>query len=228
MCGRYTITSPEEAIREVFGVVWPEDFAPRYNVAPTQTVPIVRRPREAPEGGGREGALVRWGLIPFWAKEAAIGNRLINARADSVAARPAFRDSFAKRRCLVVADGFFEWQKTGGRKQPYWIRLKSRRPFAFAGLWSSWRDSQGERVESCTIITTDANDLCRPIHPRMPVILPPADHDRWLDPDPGDTGLLRPFEAEPMEAVAISPRVNKPENDDAQVLAPVERQGSLL
>jgi putative SOS response-associated peptidase YedK len=227
MCGRYTITSPSEAIREIFGVSWPEDLAPRYNVAPTQDVPIVRRPRDGAPGA-REAATVRWGLIPFWAKEAAIGNRLINARADGVATKPAFRDSFAKRRCLVVADGFYEWRKTGGRKQPYWIRLASRRPFAFAGLWSRWRDPAGAPLESCTIVTTEANEACRAIHPRMPVILRPEDHDRWLDPDPADAELLRPFDAEPMEAIAVSTRVNSPGNDDPGVLDPAERQPGLL
>ena len=224
------LTSPREAISEVFGLDWPESFARRYNIAPTQMVPIVRCSSGQARGGppGREPALVRWGLIPTWAKDAAIGHRLINARGDTVAVKPAFRDSFAKRRCLVIADGFFEWHRTGGRKQPYLIRLTSHRPFGFAGLWSHWRDPAGRRVESCTIITTEPNDLCRALHHRMPVILRPEDFDHWLDPSLGGADLLRPFDAAAMEAAPVSSRVNDPRNDDPQVIAPVERQPSLL
>lgn len=230
MCGRYMMTSPRDAMSAVFGIDWPESFARRYNIAPSQLVPVIRRSGAGTGGGvpGRELALVRWGLIPGWAKDAAIGHRLINARGDTVAVKPAFRDGFAKRRCLVIADGFFEWRRTGGRKHPYLIRLASRRPFGFAGLWSLWHDPAGRPVESCTIITTEPNDLCRTLHHRMPVILRPEDFDRWLDPGRGGADLLRPFEAAAMEAVPVSSRVNDPRNDDPQVVAPVERQPNLL
>lgn len=228
MCGRYTITTPLEAIQRLFRVPERPNLGPRYNVAPTQDVPIVRRPPDgAPDA--RQLAAARWGLIPFWAKEAAIGNRLINARADGVADKPAFRDSFAKRRCLVVADGFYEWQKTDGRRQPWRIVLASREPFGFAGLWAAWTNPDGERVESCTIVTTDANALVAPIHDRMPVILDPADFDAWLDGERETAlGLLRPFDPAAMAAWPVDPRVGNVRNDDPGLIEPLPQQDRLL
>ncbi len=227
MCGRFVITAPLEAILRLFGVDDRLNLGPRYNVAPTQDVPVVRC--RAEDEGRRELVLVRWGLIPSWAKDAAIGNRLVNARAETVAETPAFRESFRRRRCLVVADGFYEWARRGAGKQPYLIRLASGDPFGFAGLWSRWQAPDGSRVESCTIVTTAPNALVAPIHDRMPVILAPEDHEAWLDPAGGEAAqrLLRPFPAERMALHPVSPRVGNPRNDDAGLIEPVaEPRGS--
>jgi putative SOS response-associated peptidase YedK len=175
------------------------------------------------DGGGRELALVRWGLIPAWAKEASIGGRLINARSETVAEKPAFRSAFRKRRCLVPADGFYEWRKRegGGPKQPMLVRRRDGAPFAFAGLWEHWRGPEGE-VQTCTILTTEANAVLAPIHDRMPVILDPAAYDRWLDPArPGAEELLRPCSDGWLEAFPVSTRVNNVRNDVAELIAPM-------
>ena len=224
------ITSPVEAIRRTFGVEERPNLAARYNVAPTQEVPIVRCKAD---GDGRELAVVRWGLIPHWADDPAIGNRLINARAESVATKPSFRDSFRRRRCLVVADGFYEWQRQArGPKQPYAIREKDHALFGFAGLWSVWRDPEGRPVETCTIITTDANPLVEPIHNRMPVIVRPEDYDRWLDPESdfksAEAVLSRPLPADRMVAYRISTKVNNVRNEGPDLIAPADRQQQLL
>jgi putative SOS response-associated peptidase YedK len=165
--------------------------------------------------------MVRWGLIPFWAKDVKIGNRLINARAESVSVKPAFRAAWKQRRCLVPADAFYEWRRLEKRKQPYMVMLRDRGPFAFAGLWERWEAPDGERIESCTIITTDANELVRQIHDRMPVILDPVDYALWLDPSAKPERLqplLRPAVASALVAVPVSPRVNSPKNDDPSVI----------
>ena len=163
MCGRFLLKSPLVELQRAFGFAERPNLEPRFNIAPTQTVPIVRRRDDG--GGGRELALVRWGLVPAWAKEPAIGNKMINARAEGIAAKPAFRAAFRQRRCLVPADGFYEWRKlAGGRKQPMLIRRRDRAPFAFAGLWEVWRGPDGP-LETCTIVTTAANALLAPIHP---------------------------------------------------------------
>lgn len=216
MCGRYTVRGILP-VAELFGVVMPPEFVPRYNVAPTQDVPVVR----AAEGSGRRADLLRWGLVPSWAKDPAVGNRMINARAETAAEKPAFRDAMKRRRCLVAADGFYEWRPDpagGKRKQPHFIRMRGDRPFAIAGLWERWGQG-GEELESFTILTTSANELVSPIHDRMPVIIAPADFDRWLDPSVAATdvqGLLAPFPADEMEAYPVSTRVNSPSNDDAE------------
>jgi putative SOS response-associated peptidase YedK len=213
MCGRYTIKAPVAQLATLFDVLEPSPLAPRYNVAPTQSVPVVRL---SPQHNRREMAMLRWGLIPSWAKDAVIGNRMINARADSE--KPSFRSAFEKRRCLVVADGFYEWQKLNGKKQPYYIGLKGGGPFAFAGLWEHWQDPEDKPVETCTIITTDANELVKPIHNRMPVILQPKDYQEWLDPEVENKGelqeLLRPYPSEAMTAYPVSSFVNNPNNED--------------
>jgi putative SOS response-associated peptidase YedK len=216
MCGRYTQLRSWPELVELYNITRvgpPPNLPARYNVAPTQNVPIVRRPEDA---GGRELVLARWGLIPFWAKDAKIGTRTINARAETVAEKPSFREAFKRRRCLVVADGFYEWQKrTGGQKQPYFISVASEAPFAFAGLWETWNDPEGGRVESCTIIVTEANEALRPIHDRMPVILRPDGFDPWLDAAPGDArAMLQPFAGD-MTLYPVSTRVNNVRNDDA-------------
>ena len=223
MCGRYTITTPLEGLRAVFLFEEVPNLAPRYNVAPSQDVPIVRLDPD----GKRVLTMVRWGLIPFWAKDKDISYRMINARAETVAEKPSFREAFKRRRCLVVADGFYEWQKREqGPKQPYYITLKSGGPMAFAGLWERWSDRESnETIESCTIIVTDANKLLRPIHDRMPVIIAPENFDAWLDTSGGleiALALLQPFPPAALEAYAVSTRVNKPQNDEASLIEPFE------
>ena len=239
MCGRYTLTTPLEGLREIFLFEEQLNLGPRYNIAPTQEVPVLRLSRE---DGKRHLALLRWGLIPSWAKEAAIGSRMINARAESVAEKPAFRAAFRQRRCLIPADGFYEWKaapKEAGPKapkQPYLITLADGGPFAFAGLWEAWSGkASGERLESFTIITTEANAALREIHHRMPVILAPQDHAAWLDPEgapEAQQGLLRPPPDAAVAATPVSARVNNVRNDDPGLLQPAEAespaQGRLL
>jgi putative SOS response-associated peptidase YedK len=221
MCGRYTLRAdPLDVAREAGAAPGVAAFRPRYNIAPTQDVLAYR----AREDQGAEAAILRWGLIPGWAMDAAIGNRMINARAESVAERPAFRAAFRKRRCAIAADGFYEWKREGKGKQPYLIRLKGDRAFAFAGLWDSWRAPDGGSVETCAIITTEANPLVSAIHDRMPVILTGAAIGAWVGPEANEAALLAllvPFDATMMEAYAVSQRVNRPANDDPAVAAPL-------
>ena len=221
MCGRYTLSARRlERAERALHSLFPE-LDPRYNIAPSQDVPIIR---ESPEGK-YELVMARWGLVPRWAKEPKTGYSMINARAETVAEKPAFRDAFRRRRCLIPADGFYEWKQAGTAKQPFHIRLKDGGDFAFAGLWERWR-GEGQEIESCSIIVTDANDLLRPIHDRMPVILDPADYAAWLDPENRDAEalaqLLKPYPAGQMEAVPVSRRVNSPKVDEASLLEPVE------
>jgi putative SOS response-associated peptidase YedK len=211
MCGRFVLMTLGSNLAERFKLEEVPDLGPRYNIAPTQMVAIIRL---NPETLQRRLGLVKWGLIPFWAKDSSIGNRLINARSESAAEKPAFRSAFKSRRCLVPADGYYEWKKgKGGQKQPYLARNADGSPFAFAGLWERWQVPDDEVIESCTILTTDANDLTRPIHDRMPVILKPEDYDLWLDPQVKAPNLLkpllRPYPSEEMIAEPVSPKVNK-------------------
>lgn len=219
MCGRYSITTPVEGLRQIFLFEEMPNLAPRYNVAPTQEVPVVRLESDRDGGAGRHLRMLRWGLIPSWAKDKKIAYKTINARAETVAEKPSFRSAFRKRRCLILADGFYEWRKEGETKQPYRIVLADRSPFVMAGLWESWRDPEDKSlVESCTIIVTEANAYLSRLHHRMPVILAPEDHEAWLDPGAGGAALqalLKPFEAAPMVAFPVSTHVNKPANDDA-------------
>ncbi|HEV3007271.1 MAG TPA: SOS response-associated peptidase [Pirellulales bacterium] len=207
MCGRFTLRTPASDVAKEFGLIDVPELFPRYNIAPTQDVAAVR----LDEAGGRELAMLRWGLVPSWADDSSIGNRMINARAETVAAKPAFRRAFAKRRCLIVADGFYEWAKEDGGKQPYLFTV-DRGPFALAGLWELWRG-----VDSCAIITTTANGLMARFHERMPVILPRDGYAVWLDPEFADLdhlqSLLRPSPAEGMSAQPVSRVVNNPKND---------------
>ncbi|SMF79538.1 Putative SOS response-associated peptidase YedK [Tistlia consotensis] len=225
MCGRFTLTSPLEALKELFGFVERPNLQPRANIAPTQDVLVVR----LGEDGERHAVSLRWGLLPPWAKDRKIGARFINARSETVATQSAFRKAFAARRCLIAADGFYEWQVREAGKQPFRICRGDGAPFAFAGLWERWHDPQEPReapaVESCTILTTDANDLLRPIHHRMPVILPPAAQAAWLAPDAGPAALqalLTPLDPAGWRAYPVSPRVNKVANDDLSLLEEVE------
>lgn len=232
MCGRFTLTVPPKALAEQFLVDSVPPLLPRYNVAPTQPVAVVRiRPGHL----ARELALLQWGLIPSWAEDPAIGARLINARAESVAEKPAFRTAFKYRRCLVVADGFYEWKGKGRARQPYYFRLKSEKAFALAGLWEHWEGADGSYIETCSIITTDANPLVRPIHDRMPVIIQPGDYDLWIDPkmQKADrlTPLLLPYPAGEMLTYPVSTRVNSPFDDEPEFIDPHEEgieQGSFL
>jgi putative SOS response-associated peptidase YedK len=221
MCGRYTLSTPGEVIAELFDLPESPRLAPRWNIAPTQPVAVVRTAGT----GGRQLAALHWGLIPSWAKERSIGARMINARAETVAEKPAFRSALRARRCLIVADGFFEWRKAGPRKQPHYVRMRDRRPFAFAGLWERWAPGAEDVVESCVIVTTTPNEVLAPIHDRMPVILAPADFTRWLDPEMRDAAavlpLLRPHPAEEMEAYPVGLQVNNPGNDDPACIAPL-------
>jgi putative SOS response-associated peptidase YedK len=213
MCGRYTLATPVEELAEEFGLVGPlPDLRPSYNVAPTQEVAVVRA-----GGEGRRLEMMRWGLIPAWADETGIGFRMINARSETVAEKPSFKRALKARRCLIPADGFYEWQKTNGGKQPHYIQMKNGSPFALAGLWEKWSGGE-EEVRSCTILTTGANELMSEIHQRMPVILPSEDYELWLDPDIHEPDqllpLLAPYPVEGMEAYPVSRRVNSPSNDE--------------
>lgn len=222
MCGRFTLRLPPTELVKVFALLREPVLSPRFNVAPTQSVPVIRQ-----TGGDRELVLMRWGLIPSWAKDAALGASLINARAETVAEKPSFRSAFKKRRCLIPADGFFEWQKTGGKtKQPFFIGLRDDQPFALAGLWERWEKGPEGPVESCTVLTTSPNELLAEIHDRMPVILPEATWDLWLDPEIQDAialqSLLVPFPADEMQCYPVSTVVNSPRNDVPECIASVE------
>jgi putative SOS response-associated peptidase YedK len=221
MCGRFTLRARSEVIAAAFGLADIPLLGPRYNVAPTQGVAVVRLDRQT---GTRRLDLMRWGLVPSWAGDAVIGNRMINARAETVAEKPGYRQAFKARRCLIAADGFYEWMQLGGRKQPYHICFKDDRPFAFAGLWEFWQGAAGS-LESCALITGEPNELVRPIHGRMPVILRPEDYDFWLDPGVTDAGMLKelltPYPAAEMVASPVSTLVNAPANDRIECLQPI-------
>jgi putative SOS response-associated peptidase YedK len=226
MCGRYTLVANSEALAECFGVDPPFPISPRYNVAPTQNVPALLASWE-----GKEWAMLRWGLIPSWASDRSIGVRLLNARAETASSMPSFRAAFKSRRCLVPADGFFEWAKVGGRKQPFYFTLRAGGPFAFAGLWEEWH-GEGEPLRSCTILTTEANEVVRPVHARMPVILNPCDYTRWLSPaakPPEELlSLLRPLAGEELVSRPVNPWVNDARHEGPRCVEPVGPVGMLL
>ena len=233
MCGRYQLTTSMRRLGLSFGF---DEFSeiritPRFNIAPSQRVPIVRNEvgaeleiiRRAEGGTTREAVMARWGLIPAWAKNAAIGYKTINARAEGLAGKPAFRDAFKRRRCIVPASGFYEWKRPAkGAKQPHLIRRTDGELIGFAGLWETWTDREtGQLVTSCTIVTCEPNELMSQLHNRMPVILAPADYDAWLDPsDLRGPELLRPCPTEWLEALPVSTRVNSPKNDDPSIFEP--------
>jgi putative SOS response-associated peptidase YedK len=217
MCGRYALTSPPEVIAQRFNLLWVPELSAHYNIAPSQMIPVVRATEQ-----GRELASLKWGLIPSWAKDSAIGMKLINARAETLADKPAFRTAYRRRHCLVPADAFYEWTPVAGRKQPYCIRMADQTPFAMAGLWEYWPSPSGEQVETCTIITTEANSLVSELHNRMPVILAPSDYAAWLDSgNPFAKDLLKPAPAEQMMAYPVSLRVSNVRFDDAACWAPL-------
>jgi putative SOS response-associated peptidase YedK len=223
MCGRFTLFTPASRLAEVFLPGEVAAVAPRYNIAPGQPVLAVRASLPA---GRREFATPRWGLIPAWAKDASIGNRLINARAETVAEKPAFRRAYRERRCLIPADGFYEWKREGAAKRPFYVRMRDGAPFAFAGLWERWQGAGGEAAETCAILTTDPNELLAPIHDRMPLILPPENYDAWLDPSVRSperiAPLLRPYPADPMEAYPVGREVNRPTTDGPSCIRPAD------
>lgn len=223
MCGRYTLTASGDALAEEFDLSREPEIEARYNIAPTQEVPVIRA-----TPNGSELARLRWGLVPSWAKDPSIGNRMINARAETVAEKPSFRAAFKRRRCLVPANGFYEWQKLAdGTKQPFHMRLKSRRPFAIAGLWERWqsKNPQESPLDSFTLITTEANALTEQVHHRMPVILSGPERRTWLDPNQTDRtcleDLLKPYAPEAMEIFPVSRFVNRPQNDSPRCIEAV-------
>jgi len=220
MCGRYTLTSAPEAIRALFRYAEQPNFPPRYNIAPTQPIPIVRIVE-----GKRQFALVRWGLLPAWVKDPKNFTLVINARGESVNDKPAFRAAMKYRRCLIPADGFYEWQAGASRKRPYYVRGKNGGPLAFAGLWETWTGPNGEELETAAIVTTDANKTLAPIHERMPVVVPPEAFDLWLDCAQVDAEtaatLIAPAGDDVLEAYEISTAVNRVANDDARLIEPL-------
>jgi len=223
MCGRFTLTVDPAELQETFaGYTFPEKFAPRFNIAPTQPVLAI------PNDDQNTADFFVWGLIPMWAKDPSIGNRMINARGETLEEKPAFRGSLKYKRCLILADGFYEWKGAPGKKvkTPFFIHMKDRKPFAFAGLWDSWNSPDGSLVKSCTIITTEPNELTGIIHNRMPVILHPRDYAKWLDPSSQTSenllALIQPYPAEQMNAYPVSTQVNKPENDHPELVVQVK------
>lgn len=224
MCGRFGLSTPAEQLKLRFGFGWSQTqltWKPRYNIAPTQEVLAVVRKDRALHGG-----LVRWGLVPSFSRGTAVGSRMINARVETLGEKHAFRDLIARRRCLVLADGFFEWRKEpGGGKTPMWIHLAGGEPFAFAGLWDVWRSREAERIGTCTILTTTANEVIAPIHDRMPVILDRDGEERWLDPRVQELAALRkwlePYPAGQLEAYPVLPLVNSVANDMPECLTRV-------
>ena len=220
MCGRFVLKSDLKFLQGRFAFEPPDvDYQPRYNIAPTQPVLAVLNQ------GERRAELMRWGLVPFWAKDLKIGYRMINAVGETLATKPAFRAAFKKRRCLILADGFFEWKKDGKEKIPTYIFLKSREPFAFAGLWETWKSPEGEVIRSCAIVTTEPNDFLAPIHNRMPVVLSDETQALWLDPMTEDpevlTPLLIPAPGESMDSYEVSSLVNYPKNYGPECIEPV-------
>jgi putative SOS response-associated peptidase YedK len=217
MCGRFAQRTPAKTLARVFQVDEMPEIESRYNIAPTQDILSIRRTED-----GREAAMLKWGLVPSWAKDVSIGAKLINARSETVTEKPSFREAFKKRRCIIPADGFYEWQRTGGKKQPYFFRMQDEHPFGFAGLWEKWKAIDGQVLETCTILTTEANEVLQPVHDRMPVILHPDDYELWLDADMRKLDLakelLRPFPASEMLAYPVSPSINSPLSQGAQLI----------
>lgn len=222
MCGRFNLRTPAEQLIEVFDLVRSFEIDPRYNIAPTQPVLAVRL-----TDNGREPDFLHWGLVPFWADDPKIGSRMINARSETVATKPAFRAAFKRRRCLIPVDGFYEWKKTDAKnKQPFHIEMRDKQPFAFAGLWETWEKDGASLLESCTILTTEPNELMAEIHNRMPVILEPEDYGRWLDPTVQDRTVLEPlltaFPADKMQAYPVSRIVGNARNETPECVEPLD------
>ena len=225
MCGRYTVIASPEVLRALFGYAEQPNFPPRYNVAPTQPIAIVRL-----MNGKRQFALVRWGLLPSWAKDPKAFSLLINARGETVTEKPAYKAAMKRRRCLIPADGFYEWKAAGHRKQPYYVRAKSGTPLAFAGLWETWTGPNGEELETAAIVTTDANQTLAPIYDRMPVVIAPEQFDLWLGGPDEDTAaasaLIRPAPDDLLEAIPVSSDVNRVANDNPKLIERGEMLGA--
>ena len=224
MCGRYRLSRRKQIIEEHFASVSGEkEWTPRYNIAPTQLVPVIRQNPAEPV---RELSLVRWGLVPSWAKDSSVAAKMINARSETAATKPAFRDALKSRRCLIPADGFYEWAKTAKAKQPYCFEVNDGELFAFAGLWDRWKDPSGSWVKTCSILTTIPNAVTSAVHDRMPVILEPDSYDLWLDPGMQNVAavseLLKPLDARLMRCYPVSSHVNHVGNDDEECSRPVE------
>lgn len=222
MCGRFSLALDPEELREAFGLIeTPPGWNPRYNIAPTQPVAVIT------DAVQPKVEYMRWGLVPAWAKDISIGQKLINARAETIREKPSFRSAFSRRRCLIPADGFFEWKKAGrttrSGAEPYYFRLKGGFPFAFAGLWEVWHSAEGDELKTCTILTTDANDLVGVVHDRMPVLFEVSEAWKWLQPLAADALLemLKPFPAEKMEAYPVSRAVNDPRRDEPVCIQPL-------
>jgi len=224
MCGRYRLSRRKQIIAEHFDAISDaEDWTPRYNIAATQPVPVIRQNPTEPT---RHLSQMRWGLIPSWSKDSSGGTSMINARSETAHTLPAFRDAMRYRRCLIPADGFYEWKRSGTAKQPFCFEVHSGQLFAFAGLWEGWKDPSGAWIKSCAILTTTPNTVTSAVHDRMPVILEPSDYDTWLDPGMKDSAgvseLLRPFDAVAMRCYPVSSRVNNVQNEDAECAQPIE------
>ena len=236
MCGRFSLFTQDDVICEYFGIDNLTELLPRYNIAPTQDVAVIHTPpggacaaadADASEPGGRALAMMRWGLIPSWSKEIGRTAPMINARAETISEKPSFRAAFHTRRCLVPADGFYEWRTEDGKKQPFRIGMKGGAPMAFAGIWEHWESPEGEQTNSVAIVTTEANSKLRPIHARMPVILEPGDYDRWLGVEEGSSvqKLLRPYPPDNMAFYRVGLHVNSVRNDDEACIAPLKLAG---
>ena len=219
MCGRFTLFEADQILSREFSVHVPLSLGPRYNIAPSQPVATIRI---SPATGEREMAIFRWGLVPHWAKDPSIGNRLINARAETAHEKPAFKSAFRTRRCLIPTNGFYEWQKQERHKQPFFVRMRKGRLFAFAGLWDHWEEEGGSAVDTCTILTTGTNEILKPIHDRMPVIVAPQNYDLWLDvsiksPETLNP-ILVPYNPEEMESYPVRSIVNDPSHEGVECI----------
>jgi putative SOS response-associated peptidase YedK len=222
MCGRYRLSKTEKYLLEKFGAQLGEDFEykPRYNVSPTQQVAVIRQDKSEPK---RVMTLMRWGLVPPTAKDLSSGSKMINARSETCAEKPSFKGPLQKRRCLIPADGFYEWKKASNGKsanQPYLFTMHDDSAFAFAGIWETWKSPEGKTIETCSILTTTANEVTKDVHGRMPVILPKEQYELWLDPGFSNVeelrSMLHPYDAKQMNKVTVSTRVNSPANDDEE------------
>ena len=228
MCGRYRLSRRKQIIEQYFDTAeWQDDWSPRYNIAPTQPVPVVRQHPKEPV---RQLSLMKWGLIPHWAKDPSIATSTINAKSETAARKPAFRDPLKLRRCLIPADGFYEWKRMATSKQPYCFEVNDGELFAFAGIWDGWKNAEGQWIKTCSILTTTPNAVTSAIHDRMPVILHPDSYDLWLDPGMQNvralSELLKPYDARLMRSYPVSSRVNHVTNDDADCSRPVEMMQS--
>jgi putative SOS response-associated peptidase YedK len=233
MCGRFRLSRRKQIIEEHFDTAdWQDDWSPRYNIAPTQPVPVIRQHPKEPV---RQISTMGWGLVPHWAQDASVAARTINARSETAAEKPAFRDPIRFRRCLIPADGFYEWKRTGTSKQPFCFEVKKGELFAFAGLWDGWKNTEGQWIKTCSILTTTPNAVTSAVHDRMPVILDPDTYDLWLDPGMQDAAvvseLLKPYDARFMRSYPVSTRINHVANDDEECSRHVEvteAQSNLL